>query len=162
MELLLGNFRIGLGFDVHQIAKIKRPLILGGTVIPAPFGLDAVSDGDVVLHTIADAICGPCLLGDIGDHFPPEDKKNKGIDSKKIVRFILGKIKKNYTIVNIDTTIIAEKPRLAEHKDRITKSLARIFKTKRVNVKIKSKEGLDILGGKNAISCMAVVLVKRK
>jgi len=148
MELLLGNFRIGLGFDVHQTAKNKRKLILGGVVIPAPFGLDAV--------------CGPCLLGDIGDHFPPEDKKNKGIDSKKIVRFILGKIKKNYTIVNIDTTIIAEKPRLAEHKDRITKSLARIFKTKRVNVKIKSKEGLDILGGKNAISCMAVVLVKRK
>ena len=83
------DYRIGLGFDVHKISKRKKDLILGGAKIPSPFGLVAVSDGDVVLHAASDAICGAGALGDIGDYFKPQDKASKDIDSRKIVEFIL-------------------------------------------------------------------------
>jgi 2-C-methyl-D-erythritol 2,4-cyclodiphosphate synthase len=154
------NLRIGLGFDVHRFTKRKKNLILGGIKIPYPFGLKAVSDGDVVLHAIADAFCGACCLGDIGDYFPPS-KKYQGIDSKKIISFVLDKIKKNFRIINIDVTIVTEKPKLFPYKKTIVKSLQKFFDTKAINLKIKSKEGLDILGTKNSISCLAVALVKQ-
>jgi len=155
------NYRAGLGFDVHRFSKAKKPLILGGVEIPCSFSLQAVSDGDVLLHAIADAICGGCGLGDIGDYFPPQDVKSRAIDSRKIVQFVLGKIKNKFVIVNIDVTIITEKPRLSGYKKIILKSLCGIFHTKAVNVKIKSKEGLDILGSKKAISCLALAVVKK-
>ncbi len=114
-----------------------------------------------MLHAISDAICGACSLGDIGDYFPPTDNQSKDIDSRKIVQFILGKIKNKFSIVNIDTTIITEKPKLSAHKRKILKSLREIFHVKAINVKIKSKEGLDILGSKKAISCLALAVVKQ-
>jgi 2-C-methyl-D-erythritol 2,4-cyclodiphosphate synthase len=153
------DYRIGLGFDVHRFSKKRRPLILGGAKISNSFGLEAVSDGDVLLHAISDALCGIASLGDIGDYFPPS-KKYAGIDSKIIARFILAKVTKKFKITNIDVIIAAQIPKLAPHKRRILKSLQSLFKVRDINVKIKSKEGLDILGGRNAISCFAIALAK--
>lgn len=156
----MNKYRIGFGFDVHRFSKRKKALILGGIKIPYPFGLKAVSDGDVVLHAISDALCGFSCLGDIGDYFPPA-KQYAGIDSKKIAAFIVNKIVKRFKIINIDVTIVAQRPRLIPYKKRMTGSLKRIFSTPDINIKIKSKEGLDILGGKSAIACFVIVLAKR-
>tara|TARA_B100000315_G_scaffold258860_1_gene312485 strand:+ start:425 stop:901 length:477 start_codon:yes stop_codon:yes gene_type:complete len=153
------KYRVGFGFDVHKTSRKKRDLVLAGVVIPCSFSLAAVSDGDVVLHAVADAICGATCLGDIGDHFPPRAKKSKNIDSKDIVKFILKKISKKHKISNIDLIIVAEKPRLVKHKKAMLSSLKKIFAISAVNVKIKSKEGLDILGGKNSLACLAVASV---
>jgi 2-C-methyl-D-erythritol 2,4-cyclodiphosphate synthase len=155
------NYRIGLGFDVHRFSKAKKDLVLGGTKICNGFGLEAVSDGDALLHAISDALCGASLLGDIGDYFPPS-KKYQGIDSKKIVSFILGKIRRKFKIIHIDSIIAAEKPKLSPYKKAILNSLRSLFNTADINLKIKSKEGLDILGGKNAISCFAIALLKER
>jgi len=153
-------YKTGLGFDVHRLIKNKnKKLILGGAVIPSEFSLEAISDGDVLLHSISDAILGAASLGDIGDFFPPS-KKYLDINSKEIVKFVLNKIKKRFKIINIDTTIVAEKPRLSFYKKDILKSLRDIFNIKDINIKIKSKEELNILGGKNSIACLSIVLLK--
>ncbi len=157
----MNNYKVGLGFDVHKFSHKKREFKLGGALIPSNISLEAVSDGDVLLHAVSDAICGACLLGDIGDHFPPQAKESKNIDSKKIVEFVLGKISKKFKIVNIDITLISEKPKLFPHKKKILSSLKKIFGMKDINLKIKSKEGLDILGSKKAMSCFALVVMKK-
>ncbi len=154
-------YKIGLGFDVHRLIKAKKALVLGGVKIPSPFSLKAVSDGDVVLHAVSDALCGAAGLGDIGDYFPPS-RKFAGLDSRKIVKVILNRIKKNFKIKNIDIVIVTEKPKLLPHKKNIRKSLENIFGIRAINVKVKSKEKLDILGGKSAISCFAVALLGKK
>jgi 2-C-methyl-D-erythritol 2,4-cyclodiphosphate synthase len=155
------NYRVGLGFDVHKFSSKKRELKLGGAIIPSPVSLEAVSDGDVLLHAVSDAICGACLLGDIGDYFSPSSKDSRNMDSRRIVEFILKKISKKFKIINIDVTLISEKPKLVSHKKRIVKSLKAIFGIKNINLKIKSKEGLDILGSKKAMSCFALALVEK-
>jgi len=159
----MNDYRIGSGFDVHRFSQDRgRDLILAGVVIDCPFSLEAVSDGDLVLHAVCDAFCGACGLGDIGDLFPPEEKSSKGLSSLVIAEEVREKTEKKFTAVNIDLTIIAEQPRLVRYKAAMTESLKKIFACSEVNVKIKSKEGLDILGGKDAIACMAVVLLKKK
>ncbi|MBU1122183.1 MAG: 2-C-methyl-D-erythritol 2,4-cyclodiphosphate synthase [Candidatus Omnitrophica bacterium] len=155
------NYKVGLGFDVHKFSKKKKELVLGGAIIPLARGLEAVSDGDVLLHAVTDALCGAAGLGDIGDYFPPSNKELKGIDSKKIAKFIFKKIVNRFEIINMDITIIADKPPLVFHKKEIMKSLINIFYISAINLKIKSKEGLNVLGGKDAISCLAMVLVKQ-
>lgn len=155
------GYRVGLGFDVHRLSKKTKDLILGGARIPSRFSLLAVSDGDVILHAVSDALCGAAGLGDIGDYFPPQDKKSKGIDSKDILSFVLKKLNRRYAIGNIDIVVIADKPRLVPYKEKITKSLKRLLATAGVNLKIKSKEGLDILGGKNSISCFAIISLRK-
>jgi len=154
------KYSVGWGFDVHVFSKKKKPLVLGGYVIPGAPGLEAVSDGDVLLHAFCDALLGAAGLGDIGDYFPPHDPKCRGIDSKAIAAYVLKKIS-GFKINNVDVTIIADKPRLVKHKPGIKKTLKNIFKVD-VNVKIKSKEGLNILGGTNAISCVVAVSLKGK
>ena len=156
------GYKVGLGFDVHRLSKKKKDLILGGAKITSSFSLIAVSDGDVVLHAVSDALCGAACLGDIGDYFPPQDKKSKGIDSKEILSFVLKKVKKKYAIGNLDIIIVTDKPRLFPYKVKITKSLKGLLSTAKINVKLKSKEGLNILGGKNSISCFAFVSLKNR
>ena len=156
------DYKVGLGFDVHRLSKKEKDLILGGAKIASSFSLIAVSDGDLVLHAVSDALCGAVGLGDIGDYFPPQDKRSKGIDSKEILNFILKKINKKYTIGNLDIIIVADKPRLFSYKGKITKSLKKLLSTTKVNVKIKSKEGLNILGSKNSISCFAFVSLRKR
>jgi len=155
------NYRVGFGFDVHRISKKKKDLFLGGAKIPSVLSLEAVSDGDVILHAISDSLCGACGLGDIGDYFPPS-ARYKGIDSKNIAGFILKKVGKGFKVINIDIVIVADRPRLFSHKKNILRSLKKIFSINNINVKIKSKEKLNILGSKNSISCLAVALVRKK
>ena len=152
------NYRIGLGFDVHRFDKRKRGFMLGGVNVSAHFGLRAISDGDVVLHSISDALCGASCLGDIGDYF--SKKNSKGLNSKKIISYIIGKMGKKYKIVNVDVTIVSERPPLLKYKKKISNSLKKILNCRNVNTKIKSKERLDILGAKNALSCIVVVMLK--
>lgn len=156
------GYKVGLGFDIHRLSRKKKDLVLGGAKIPSIFSLIAVSDGDAVLHAVSDALCGAAGLGDIGDYFPPQDKKSKGIDSKEIVNFILNKIKKKFTIGNLDIIIVTDKPRLFPYKGKITKSLKKLLSTTKINVKLKSKEGLNILGSKNGISCFAFVSLRQR
>lgn len=157
----MSNWYTGLGFDVHKFTKKRKDLVIGGVPIKYPLGFKAVSDGDVVLHAICDGILGAACLGDIGDYFPPYDKQCQGISSKVIVETVLKKINRKYKIANIDITIIAEKPPLAEYKPEIKSSLMNLFKTKAINVKIKSKEELNILGGKDSIACLAAILLEK-
>ncbi len=154
--------RAGLGFDVHRISLRKKDLFLGGVKIPAAFSLDAVSDGDVVLHALSDALCGAAGLGDIGDYFPPEQKKSKGLDSRCILDFVLKKVRRNFRISGVDVTVITDRPRLAPYKKKILNSLKGLLAVSRVNLKIKSKEGTAILGGKDAISSFALALLMRR
>jgi len=156
------GYSVGLGFDVHKFSKRKKSLILGGVKIPASFSLDAVSDGDLVLHAVCDAICGAAGLGDIGDYFPPQSKKSKNIDSEEIAYFVLKKIGGRYEIANIDIIIVTEKPHLVKYKEAITNSLRKILATANINLKVKSKEGLSVLGPKDSISCLATALLQRK
>ncbi|MBD3264188.1 MAG: 2-C-methyl-D-erythritol 2,4-cyclodiphosphate synthase [Candidatus Omnitrophica bacterium] len=155
------DFRSGLGFDIHRINRRKKKLVLGGVKISSPFGLEAVSDGDVVLHALSDAICGAACLGDIGDYFPPGSKLSRNLDSKKILRFVLDKIKGDYQLINADITIIADEPPLLRHKGKILKSLSGIVAGCDFNLKIKSKEGLCVLGPPESISCLAAVMAKK-
>ncbi len=157
-----GYNKVGLGFDVHRLSRKKKDLILGGAKIHSIFSLIAVSDGDVVLHAVSDALCGAAGLGDIGDYFPPQDKRSKGIDSKEILNFILKRVNKKYTIGNLDIVIATDKPRLFPYKGKITKSLKKLLSTTKINVKLKSKEGLNILGSKNSISCFAFVSLRKR
>ncbi len=154
------SYRVGLGFDVHRFSKTQKKLVLGGVIISNDYGLEAVSDGDILLHAAADALCGACGLGDIGDYFPPENKESKGLDSRKITEFILRKIKNNFYIVNMDIIIVSEQPRLISHKNKILNSLKSIFSVSEINLKIKSKEGMDVLGSKDSMSCLVNVLVR--
>lgn len=156
------DYKVGLGFDVHRLSRKKKDLVLGGAKIPSIFSLIAVSDGDVVLHAVSDALCGAAGLGDIGDYFPPQDKKSKGINSKEIVNFILKKIKNKFTIGNLDIIIVTDKPRLFTYKGKITRSLKKIIPVSAINLKLKSKEGLNILGSKNSISCFAFVSLRKR
>ena len=152
--------KVGLGFDVHRFTKRKKSLLLAGININCGFGIEAVSDGDVVIHAICDAILGAASLGDIGDYFPPQHKESKGLKSVDIALFVLKKIKGTYSIENIDATIIADKPPLAKYKPRMAKFLSKLFNAS-INIKIKSKEGLNIMGGSEAIACYAVALLKK-
>jgi len=155
------SYKAGIGFDVHRKDSRKKGLVLGGVKITCPFGLSAVSDGDVLLHAVADSLCGAAGLGDIGDYFPPRAVSSKGLDSKDIIKFILKKIGKRSRIVNLDVIIVADKPPLLKYKARIVKSLKSILGAKDINVKIKSKEKTSILGGKNSISCFALCLLRK-
>jgi len=156
------TYSVGLGFDAHKFSQSKKALILGGVTISAGISLEAVSDGDLLLHAICDAICGAAGLGDIGDYFPPDSGKSKDLDSREIVYFVLKKIGGCWRIANIDLTIVTDKPPLAEHKPAIIRSLSKILATQDINLKVKSKEGLDILGSKDGMSCLASVLLQRK
>ncbi|MCM8773469.1 MAG: 2-C-methyl-D-erythritol 2,4-cyclodiphosphate synthase [Candidatus Omnitrophica bacterium] len=157
----MSNLRIGFGFDVHRFTDEKKELVLGGVSIPCGFGVDAVSDGDIILHAISDAILGATGLGDIGDYFPPEDSSFQGIDSRAIVKEVRDKTK-GCSIVNIDITLVAEKPRLVSYKRSIVISLKDIFHTDNINLKIKSKENLPILGGIDAIACFVVIMLETR
>lgn len=160
----MSNLRVGLGFDIHKFSKPgkkKKDLILAGVKIPASFSLDAVSDGDVVIHAVCDALCGCCSLGDIGDYFPPQARACQGINSKVITALIVKKLAKKFKIINIDVTIVAEQPRLAPYKKAMTGALADTFPDCALNIKIKSKEGLDILGGSRAIAVLVAALVEK-
>ncbi|PLR96344.1 2-C-methyl-D-erythritol 2,4-cyclodiphosphate synthase [Bacillus sp. T33-2] len=155
-------FRIGQGFDVHQLTE-GRPLIIGGIKIPYEKGLLGHSDADVLLHTIADACLGAVAEGDIGKHFPDTDPKFKDADSGKLLEHVWAIVKeKGYELVNVDCTIIAQKPKMAPYIDPIRENIATLLEatTAQVNVKATTTEKLGFTGRGEGIAAQAVILLK--
>lgn len=158
--------RIGHGFDVHRFAEPGDGdhIVLGGVPIPSPQRLLAHSDGDVLLHAVSDALLGAAALGDIGQHFPDTDPRYKGIDSRKLLRHVVNLLKeKGFSVVNLDSTIVAQAPKMAPHIDTMCSNLAEDLEVPRdcVNVKATTTEKLGFTGRKEGIAVHAVVLLNR-
>lgn len=156
--------RIGNGYDVHRLVE-GRKLILGGVEIPHIKGVLGHSDGDVLLHAITDAIIGALGLGDIGLHFPDNDEDLKGIDSSILLKKINEIMKdKKYEIVNIDSVIVMQKPKLRPYIDEIERNIAKILDidSELVNVKAKTEEKLGFTGDESGVKSYCVVLLESK
>lgn len=154
--------RIGHGYDVHRLVPGRR-LVLCGEVIPYELGLLGHSDADVAVHALMDAVLGALALGDIGRLFPDSDPKYEGADSMKLLKEVVGIMSENgFTLGNADITIIAERPKLAPHIDKMRGNLAAAFGCDigRISVKATTEEGLG-LGGEG-IGANAVVLLENK
>jgi len=154
--------RIGFGYDVHPLAA-GRPLILGGIKIPYLLGLQGHSDADVLIHAICDALLGAIAGGDIGGHFPDTDPQYKEIRSTILLKKVMTRMReKGFHILNIDASIVAQKPRLADFIPRMVKEIAGVLEieTGRVNVKATTSEGLGFVGRGEGITAYAVALVQ--
>lgn len=157
MEIRLGN-----GFDVHKFIDGTR-LVLGGVVIPYNKGLEAHSDGDVVIHALCDAILGALAAGDIGQHFPDTDPTYKGIDSRQLLRQVVTLMRDSgYRIGNADITVVAQAPKLAPHTPAMRHNLAQDLATdiKNVSVKATTTERLGFTGREEGIAVFATVLLQ--
>lgn len=156
-------FRVGHGFDVHQLI-VGRPCIIGGVNIPHDKGLDGHSDADVLLHAICDALLGAAGLGDIGKHFPPTDMRFKDIDSRELLRHVVSLLKdKQYQVGNIDATVICEAPRLSQHTAQMCANIAQdcAVDSSQVNIKATTTEKLGFTGRGEGIAAEAVCLIQR-
>jgi 2-C-methyl-D-erythritol 2,4-cyclodiphosphate synthase len=157
------EIRTGLGWDVHRIAA-GRALILGGVTIPSDFGLEGHSDADVLLHAITDAILGAAALGDIGMHFPDHDPQWKGAESAQFLAHAAKlAAEAGYTIVNVDTTVSLERPKLKDYRLPIRESLARTLHLDldRVSVKFKTAERVGPVGEGRSAEAQAIVTLAR-
>jgi 2-C-methyl-D-erythritol 2,4-cyclodiphosphate synthase len=157
-------FRIGQGFDVHQLTE-GRPLILGGITIPHEKGLLGHSDADVLLHTVTDAVLGAIGEGDIGRHFPDTDPEFKDADSAKLLEHVWSLVEnRGYELVNADCTIIAQQPKMAPYIEQMKNRIAELLKATpdQVNVKATTTEKLGFTGRGEGIASQAVVLLKKK
>lgn len=156
--------RIGQGFDAHRFKRGVR-LVLGGVEVPHDQGLEAHSDGDVVIHALCDALLGALALGDIGQHFPDSAEEFRGIDSRILLRRVMELMTEHQaTIGNIDITIIAQQPKLAPHIDTMREILAGDLRTDKANVSIKATttEGMGFTGRGEGIAATAVVLLEKR
>ena len=153
--------RVGIGYDVHKLAK-GRKLILGGVLIKHPLGLLGHSDADVLVHAIIDAVIGAMGERDIGFHFPATDPKYKGISSLRLLKDVADLVRiKGYKIENIDSTVVAESPKLDRYVSDMCANLASVLGINKdhVNVKAKTEEGLGYIGKKKGIAAYAVCLL---
>lgn len=156
--------RIGHGYDVHKLVE-NRKLILGGVEIPHDKGLLGHSDADVLVHAIMDAMLGALAMGDIGHLFPDTDEKFKGADSMKLMREVYRIIdEKGYTVGNIDSTVIAQAPKLAPYIDTMRENIAKVCDcdVSQISVKATTEEKLGFTGEKLGISAHAVALMVKK
>jgi 2-C-methyl-D-erythritol 2,4-cyclodiphosphate synthase len=154
--------RVGFGYDVHPLAA-GRPLFLGGIEIPYLLGLKGHSDADVLIHAICDALLGAIAEGDIGRHFPDMDPQYRNIRSTALLKEVLNKVKeKRFHLLNIDVTIVAQKPKLSDFMPRMVKQIAEVLEIEpeRVNVKATTTEGLGFAGRGEGIAAYAVALVE--
>ena len=157
------SFRVGQGYDVHRLVE-GRPLIIGGVTIPYERGLLGHSDADVLLHAITDALLGAAGLGDIGMHFPDTDARYAGADSRVLLRAAFDLISAaGYSIVNLDTTIIAQAPKMAPHAAAIKANIAADLGLApgAINIKAKTTEGLGFTGRGEGIAAEAIALLTR-
>jgi 2-C-methyl-D-erythritol 2,4-cyclodiphosphate synthase len=155
------SFRIGEGWDVHALVP-GRPLIIGGVTIPHTMGLLGHSDADVLLHAITDALLGAAALGDIGRHFPDTDERFKGADSSVLLAEAMRRVRAaGFEVGNIDSTVIAQAPKLASHIAAMGEAIARALgvAVHQVNVKAKTAEKLGPVGQGLSIEARAVVLL---
>ena len=156
--------RIGHGFDVHKFGG-QGPVTIGGVNIPYHQGLIAHSDGDVALHALCDAILGALALGDIGHHFPDNDDKYAGIDSRELLKEVMKQaFGRNYQVGNVDLTIAAETPKMANHIQAMRAEIAICLETSidNINVKATTTEKLGFVGRSEGIATHAVVLLLKK
>ena len=157
------NLRIGHGYDVHRLVE-GRPLILGGVEIPWEKGLLGHSDADVLTHAVMDALSGAARLGDIGKLFPDTDPQYAGISSLKLlaeVSRLLGE--RGYAVVNVDATLLAQRPKVAPYKQQMAENLAAVLgvEPEQVNVKATTEEGLGFTGDGSGMAAHAVVLLEK-
>ena len=158
------NIRIGFGVDVHRLAE-GLPLIIGGVTIPSEFGSVGHSDADVLLHAICDAILGAANLRDIGFHFSDKDPKYKGIDSRILLKDSYELVKsKGYTLINIDCTVILEKPKVNPHVEDMQSIISEVLEIDIdcISIKATTHERVDSFGDSKAIKSYAVALLSKK
>lgn len=157
------DIRIGFGVDVHRLEE-GREFWLGGLKLPSSFGAVGHSDADVLIHAICDAMLGALNLRDIGFHFSDTDPQYKGIDSKILLRNVMGLIKdKGFSVVNIDATVILEKPKVNPHIPQMQEILAEILETDtdRISIKATTHEKVDSFGAGEAVKAYAVCLLSK-
>ncbi len=157
------NFRTGLGYDVHRLTE-GRKLIMGGVNIPYEKGLLGHSDADVLVHAIMDALLGACKLGDIGRHFPDTDPQYKDISSITLLKHVGTLLGKNgYRVINIDSIIVAQQPKMKAHIPQMEKNIANALgiPLEDINVKATTEEELGFTGSGEGIAAKAVCLVER-
>lgn len=158
------NYRIGIGYDIHRLTE-GRPLILGGVAIPFERGLLGHSDGDALLHAIADAMLGALALGDIGQHFPDTDPAYKGTSSIRLLQRVQKLVdERGWHVVNIDANIVAERPRMASYIEPMCSNISDVLNAhaSTVSIKARTNEGLDATGQSEAIAAQAIVLLEPK
>ena len=156
--------RIGHGYDVHRFTEGDF-VVLGGVSIPHSRGLEAHSDGDVLIHAICDALLGAIAAGDIGKHFPDTDPDNANVDSRLLLRRVLNLVQqKGWKLANLDSTIVAQAPRMSEHTDSMVDNLAADLQVEAecINVKATTTEHLGFTGRGEGIAAHAVVLLEPK
>ena len=156
-------YRVGLGYDIHELTN-GRDLIIGGVKITHEKGLLGHSDADVLIHAIIDAMLGALALSDIGTLFPDTDKKYKNIDSTILLKKVYEKIStKGWQVVNIDSNIIAQEPKMMPYIPKMKKTLSKVLETDLDNISIKAKtnEKMDAVGEEQAIEAHAVVMLKK-
>lgn len=154
-------FRMGVGYDVHRLT-IGRPLILGGVEIPFSLGLAGHSDADVLSHALGDALLGAAGLGDLGRLFPDSDPQYKGISSLRLLERIFSLIQqKGYKIENVDTTIVAQEPKLGPYTEKMQDALAPVLRVSvdQISIKATTTEGLGFAGRQEGIAAYAVALL---
>ena len=159
----MNSIRIGHGYDIHRLTA-GRKLILGGVTIDFELGLDGHSDADVICHAVMDSLLGALALGDIGIHFPNTDKSYKDSNSLELLRKVAGLIKeKEYSIGNIDITVIAERPKLAPYFGQMRENIADILKIPLDDISIKAttNENIGLIGKGEGIAAFAVALIYR-
>ena len=158
------EYRFGQGWDVHRIAP-GRPLVLGGVTVPCEFGLEGHSDADVLSHAITDAILGALALGDIGMHFPDADPRWKGCDSLVFLRHARDLAReRGFALVNVDSTVILERPKLKDYRETIRQKLAGTLEldVDRVSVKFKTAEKVGPVGEGRSAEAQAVVTIAKE
>lgn len=156
-------YRIGFGNDIHRLVP-GRPLVLGGVEIESEVGAEGHSDADALAHAITDAIFGALALGDIGSHFPNSDERWRDAESFVFLRFAIGEARRlGYSVVNVDSTVSLEAPKLRPYIKRIREALATALETTHdcVSVKAKTGEAVDAVGEKRAIRAEAVILLAK-
>ena len=159
------GIRIGNGYDIHRLAP-DRPLIIGGVKLDHPngMGLDGHSDADVLTHAVMDALLGALSLGDIGKHFPPDDPKWKGADSLHLLEQVVNLVfEQGWKIINIDSVVVAERPKLKPHIEIMRKNIAKKVKVEIdvIGIKATTNERLGPEGREEGISCHAVALLEK-
>lgn len=153
---------VGLGYDSHRLAEGRR-LLIGGVEIPHDRGLDGHSDADVLAHAITDALLGAAGLGDIGEHFPDTDERWRGADSMELLAQALALVlERGHELVNLDCTVVMERPKLAPHRGAIRAGLAQRLglPNERVNVKASTGEGIGFVGRGEGVAALAVVSLR--
>lgn len=154
---------VGIGNDLHRL-EAGMPLIIGGIKIESEIGCVAHSDGDVLIHSLIDALLGASALGDIGEWFPDNDPVYKGIDSTELLKIVLNKLNEiGYSILNIDTIIMLQTPKLSKYKELIKNNIAQIcgITPTKVNIKAKTGEKIGIVGNSQGIEALCIVEIEK-